>query len=96
MKSTAIRQKIEDILDPERTYRNSRQISDSFTVFTDGLKNGVRQKYCFVNPTEKQIAKIKKLPHVVKVKFFPKPKYYDRIYWGFAVYFDCSTKDIQV
>ena len=96
MKSTAIRQKIEDILDPERIYRNSRRISDNFTVFTDGLKNGVRQKYCFVNPTEKQIAKIKKLPHVVKVKFIPRTKNCNPIFWGFAVYFDCSTREITL
>lgn len=95
MKSTAIRQKIEDILDPGRLYRN-RQICGNFTVFTDGRKNGVRQKYCFVNPTEEQIAKIKKLPHVVKVKFFPRNIHCNPIFWGFAIYFDCSTKDIQV
>lgn len=93
MKKTAIREKIEAILE-----QGSHEwfINKEFTVFTDGRKNGVRQKYCFVNPTEKKIAKIKKLPHVVKVKFIPRTKNCNPIFWGFAVYFDCSTREITL
>ena len=88
MKRCQIRQAIEQIL--------GKKFS---TCFIDGNKNSFRMKLVGPNIYNlDQIYKIKKLPHVIKVRYWAssRPSSYFSNFGGIAIYFDVRPKSIKL